>query len=246
MKILIADDERTIRNGLAGLIRRWFPAWEVVGLAENGKQALRMAVQEKPQIVLADINMPEMNGLVMIEKIRSILPETQVIILSGYDQFSYAQQGIRLGVLDYLLKPVDRDELFMVLRDAAERAAQSRADLEETEKEAMSMAEQAKQILEASFTDSEVNLNGVAERLHVSPSSLTRNMQKELGLSFGEMVTGLRIEKACYLLAHTNQKMYEVAENCGYGSQHYFSRVFRKQRGVSPQEYRKGKREKSD
>ena len=50
MKILIADDERTIRNGLAGLIQRWFPAWEVVGLAENGKQALRMAVQEKPQI----------------------------------------------------------------------------------------------------------------------------------------------------------------------------------------------------
>lgn len=244
MKILIADDERTIRNGLAGLIRRWFPAWEVVGLAENGKQALRMAVQEKPQILLADINMPEMNGLVMIEKIRSILPETQVIILSGYDQFSYAQQGIRLGVLDYLLKPVDRDELFMVLRDAAERAARNRADLDETEKEAMSMAEQAKRILEASFTDSEVNLNGVAERLHVSPSSLTRNMQKELGLSFGEMVTGLRIEKACYLLAHTNQKMYEVAENCGYGSQHYFSRVFRKQRGVSPQEYRKGKREK--
>ena len=82
-----------------------------------------------------------------------------MIILSGYDQFSYAQQGIRLGVLDYLLKPVDRDELFMVLRDAAERAAQSCVDLEEeTEKEAMSMAEQAKRILEASFTDSEVNL----------------------------------------------------------------------------------------
>ena len=244
MKILIADDERTIRNGLAGLIKKWFPTWELVGLAENGKQALRMAVQEKPNILLADINMPEMNGLVMIEKIRSILPETQVIILSGYDQFAYAQQGIRLGVLDYLLKPVDREELFMVLRDAAERAAQTLGEPEQMEKEAISVAEQAKRILEASFTDPEINLNGVAERLHVSPSSLTRNMQKELGLSFGELVTGLRIEKACYLLAHSNQKMYEVAENCGYGSQHYFSRVFRKQRGLSPQEYRKSKREK--
>lgn len=241
MKILIADDERTIRNGLAGLIRKWFPAWEIVGLAENGKQAIRMAVQEKPQIILADINMPEMNGLVMIEKIRSVLPETQVIILSGYDQFSYAQQGIRMGVLDYLLKPVDREELFMALRDAAESAVQTLVDSDQRENEMKSVAQQAKQIAEASFADPELNLNGVAERLHVSPSSLTRNMQKELGMSFGETVTGLRIEKACYLLAHTNQKMYEIAENCGYGSQHYFSRVFRKQRGVSPQEYRKNK-----
>lgn len=244
MKILIADDERTIRNGLAGLINKWFPTWELVGLAENGKQALRMAVQEKPNILLADINMPEMNGLVMIEKIRSILPETQVIILSGYDQFAYAQQGIRLGVLDFLLKPVDREELFLVLQDASERAARTLGEPEQMEKGAVSVAEQAKRILEASFTDPEINLNGVAERLHVSPSSLTRNMQKELGLSFGELVTGLRIEKACSLLIHGNQKMYEVAENCGYGSQHYFSRVFRKQRGLSPQEYRKSKRKK--
>lgn len=243
MKILIADDERTIRNGLAGLIRKWFPSWEIVGLAENGKQALRIAVQEKPEIVLADINMPEMNGLVMIEKICSVLPATQVVILSGYDQFAYAQRGIRLGVLDYLLKPVDREQLFMVLRDAGERIAKNSIVSGEPEESSLSLAQQARMLLEGTFTDPEVSLNGVADRLHVSPSTLTRNMQKELGLSFGEYITALRIEKACYLLAHTNQKMYEVAENCGYGSQHYFSRVFRKQRGISPQEYRKSKQE---
>jgi two-component system response regulator YesN len=244
MKILIADDERTIRNGLAGLIRNWFPSWEIVGLAENGKQALRIATQEKPQIVLVDINMPEMNGLEMIEKLRSIMPRTQVVILSGYDQFSYAQQGIRLGVLDYLLKPVDREQLFMVLREAGERVAKETVERVEEMADELSLARQARVLLEGRFTDPETTLNGIAGALHVSASSLTRSMQKEFGMSFGEYITALRIEKACCLLSNTEQKMYEIAENCGYGSQHYFSRVFRKQRGETPQTYRKTNRKK--
>lgn len=244
MKILIADDESTIRNGLAGLIGKWFPNWEIVGLAENGKQALRIANQEKPQIALVDINMPEMNGLEMIENLRSILPNTLVVILSGYDQFDYAQQGIRLGVLDYLLKPVDREELFMVLRDAGERVAKSTIEGVEEIAADLSLAQQARTLLEGSFTDSETTLNEIAASLHVSASSLTRSMQKELGMSFGEYITSLRIEKACFLLRNTEQKMYEVAENCGYGSQHYFSRVFRKQRGETPQTYRKSNKKK--
>ncbi len=244
MKILIADDERTIRNGLAGLIRNWFPSWEIAGLAENGKQALRIATQEKPQIALVDINMPEMNGLEMIEKLRSILPNTLVVILSGYDQFAYAQQGIRLGILDYLLKPVDREQLFMVLREAEERVAKQSVERIEELADELSLAQQARVLLEASFTDPETSLNQVAACLHMSASSLTRSMQKELGMSFGEYLTALRIEKASCLLANTEQKMYEIAENCGYGSQHYFSRVFRKQRGETPQTYRKTKRGK--
>lgn len=244
MKILIADDERTIRNGLAGLIRNWFPDWEIVGLAENGKQALRIATQEKPQIALVDINMPEMNGLEMIEKLRSILPNTLVVILSGYDQFTYAQQGIRLGIMDYLLKPVDREQLFMVLREAGERAAKQTVERVEEGADDLSPAQQARALLEGSFTDAETSLNQVAACLHMSASSLTRSMQKEFGMSFGEYLTALRIEKACYFLANTEQKMYEIAENCGYGSQHYFSRVFRKQRGQTPQAYRKSNRGK--
>ena len=244
MKILIADDESTIRNGLAGLIGKWFPNWEIVGLAENGKQRVGVSSQEKPQIALVDINMPEMNGLEMIENLRSILPNTLVVILSGYDQFDYAQQGIRLGVLDYLLKPVDREELFMVLRDAGERVAKNTIEGVEEIADDLSLAQQARVLLEGSFTDAETTLNGIAASLHVSASSLTRSMQKEFGMSFGEYITSLRIEKACLLLMSTEQKMYEVAENCGYGSQHYFSRVFRKQRGETPQAYRKSNKKK--
>jgi AraC-like DNA-binding protein len=200
--------------------------------------------QEKPQIALVDINMPEMNGLEMIENLRSILPNTLVVILSGYDQFDYAQQGIRLGVLDYLLKPVDREELFMVLRDAGERVAKNTIEGVEKIADDLSLAQQARVLLEGSFTDAETTLNGIAASLHVSASSLTRSMQKEFGMSFGEYITSLRIEKACLLLMSTEQKMYEVAENCGYGSQHYFSRVFRKQRGETPQAYRKSNKKK--
>ncbi|MFD0673264.1 response regulator [Cohnella sp. GCM10027633] len=113
-QVLIVDDEPIARESLRYLID-----WEDYGFAikagaEDGEQALAMLREGFYSLVLTDIRMPKMNGLELIEKMREF-SDAEVIILSGYDDFEYARQGIKLGVKDYLLKPVDEDDLVAVL-----------------------------------------------------------------------------------------------------------------------------------
>ena len=110
-RILIADDEESIREGVADLIRRRCPRWEVVTPARDGREALELAKQLLPDAILTDISMPHLNGLNFLESLQDVLPEVKVLVLSGYDQFEYAVQALRLGVTDYLLKPLDTDKL---------------------------------------------------------------------------------------------------------------------------------------
>lgn len=125
-RLLIADDEESIREGIAGYLGSHCPRWQVVGLARDGQEALRMATDLLPDAVLTDITMPHMNGLEFLESLSDILPEAKLLVLSGYDQFEYAVQAMRLGVSDYLLKPLDTAKLLAVLdRFAVELDAQS-------------------------------------------------------------------------------------------------------------------------
>lgn len=104
-KALIADDEEIIRSGLSRLLAR-DPDFEVAALAEDGEQALELAAERLPDLLLVDINMPFLNGLEFIERLEGVLRGAVIIVITGYDDFSYAQQALRLGVFDYLLKPV--------------------------------------------------------------------------------------------------------------------------------------------
>lgn len=112
LKVLIADDEVTIRNGLKKMIQSYKLDLEVVGEAADGELALDFAKKYKPDLLLADINMPFLNGLDFLEKVRDILPDSLTIIISGYDEFEYARRALKLGVFDYLLKPINRQKLF--------------------------------------------------------------------------------------------------------------------------------------
>ena len=119
-RILIADDEESIREGVAALIRRSCPRWEVTTLARDGREALELSKQLLPDAVLTDISMPHMNGLDFLENLMGVLPEVKVLVLSGYDQFEYAVQALRLGVSDYLLKPLEPEKLLEDLDQIAD------------------------------------------------------------------------------------------------------------------------------
>lgn len=119
-QILIADDEPNIREGLKQFITGNCPQWQVVGAARDGREAVEMAEQFLPDCIMTDITMPHMNGLEFLEKVREELPDTRLLILSGYDDFEYAVQGMRLGVSDYLLKPLDTDLLVKRLDEFAQ------------------------------------------------------------------------------------------------------------------------------
>jgi len=110
-KLLIVDDDEYIRNGLKHLIDWENLGIEIVGEAEGGNRAYEMFLSKAPQLVLTDIRMPDGDGLELMEKIRAKNWNTHLIVLSGYDDFSYVRQAMKYQVEDYLLKPVDPGEL---------------------------------------------------------------------------------------------------------------------------------------
>lgn len=132
-KVLIADDESIFREAMKCSF-----SWNeydcfVCGEAQNGEDALEQIGRLCPDIILVDINMPFINGLLFIEKAREIMPDLIFVIISGYSEFNYAKEAIRLGVTAYLLKPIDENELAAVLKQAVkllEERSQDRAEKE--------------------------------------------------------------------------------------------------------------------
>ncbi|MFK7697297.1 response regulator [Paenibacillus sp. HJGM_3] len=110
-KALIVDDEPQIRKGLRTIISWEQYGFTVVGEASDGMDALQAAREQQPDLVITDVRMPRMDGMELSRELRSVRPDTQVLVLSGYNEFAYAKEALRHGVADYLLKPVDPAEL---------------------------------------------------------------------------------------------------------------------------------------
>ncbi len=126
-KVLIADDEPKIRRGLRTTIERIRPDMKVVAEAEDGEVALALVQKETPDILMIDVRMPFVNGLELIEKINGMLSDCIIIVVSGHDEFEYAQRALQLKVFEYVLKPVPQDVLAGVLARAEEALSASRS-----------------------------------------------------------------------------------------------------------------------
>jgi two-component system, response regulator YesN len=396
-KVLIADDEPKIRRGLKNAINWPELDMELVGEAEDGEMALEIAQNMQPDILLVDICMPFLNGLQFIEKLKYVLNDCIVIVVTGHDEFAYAQQAIKLQVFDYLLKPVGREQLYMALRKAQQKLVDSCVQdrymswaSRETKKNlpflretfckewmsgrltASDIAEQltfldvalppvsgiiimkatgrctqgqlfkewdrklllaamqniadenlqewsphilfcddednlvaitaitnqlewhnlgdrlqqvlerqlnqvvvichrpiadlmtcvptayhelimevkrkisytpavflCQKYIETNFYKEELSLKELAEAIRISPTYLSRLLKQEIGLSFIDYLTHVRVQKAIQLMSDSAVKLYEVAERVGYSNQYYFSTAFKKVVGLSPAEYRK-------
>lgn len=113
--MMIVDDEAIFRRGLRAMIAASDKEWDIVADARDGYEALELLEQHRPDVVLTDIRMPRMDGLQLQRIARERFPELQVVVISGYEDFTYAQQSMRSGARDYLMKPVEREELLRVL-----------------------------------------------------------------------------------------------------------------------------------
>lgn len=116
MRILIAEDEQRTRQGLVRVLQSLRDEYEIVAQASNGKAALEMILEQKPDVVFIDIKMPFMDGLSVIEAARAQGIKAEFVIVSAYADFDFAKQSISLGVIEYLLKPLTRDEAEAVLK----------------------------------------------------------------------------------------------------------------------------------
>ena len=125
-KVLIADDEPKIRRGIRSVLERLDSEIEVVAEAGDGEAALALAEETIPDILFIDIRMPFLNGLELIEKLSGLLHDWIIIIVSGHDEFEYARKVVSLKVFEYLLKPVQEDEIKRTLEHAKNELVQQR------------------------------------------------------------------------------------------------------------------------
>lgn len=238
IKLLIADDEESIRNGIRNYVRLHTDRIEQIYLAQNGQQALDAIIQYQPQIMLLDIQMPVMNGIeVMKEAAKAgILPRT--IILSGYDDFKYAQQAIRYGVEEYVLKPCRSTEVMRLLNKIIDEicGGESREKMPEISSNAI--VNQAVEYMHEHYNE-ELTLVDVAEKVGISSGYLSTLFTQNLGSGFIDTLNGIRVERACVYLQQNQMKTYEVAFKVGFRDEKYFSRIFKKVTGVTPSEYKK-------
>ena len=119
MKIIIVEDEKSIRNGLVKMLPKLDPEYEVVGSAKDGSEGYQRILAEQPDLVIMDIEMPEMDGLSMLEKLRKEGFTGKAVVLTAYSDFSYAKRAIELGIENYLLKPIKLEELKKTLGTAS-------------------------------------------------------------------------------------------------------------------------------
>ena len=130
IKVFLVEDEVVIRNGIKNSIEWEKEGYEFVGEASDGELAYPMILEKKPDILITDIKMPFMDGLELSRLVKEALPDIQILILSGYDEFEYAKEAIRLKVAEYLLKPVSSVKLLEVLRDVSDSIYQEREEKE--------------------------------------------------------------------------------------------------------------------
>ena len=414
--VMLVDDEEEVRVAIEKKINWEELGFKVVASAENGSDALEKALDCQPDVVMTDINMPFMNGLEFSKQLKAELPATKVVIFSGYDEFDYAKEAIELSAEEYILKPIDADELHQVFarikvrlddefdkrrnfqilekyyqesfplfreqfiiglieghieserlkeisaeygegirgnfyavgiiklsfdesqlnadskrllsvslnqlakerlstkknyhclnylgdvivlgcfedkeeynefeleldqicklskklldiktiagigaqvpvleeisesyktaKDAStycslyfENQAVSIKDLE-AKANANNLVEKAKDYISEHYKDSQLSVDRLCNVLNVSPNYFSTLFKKNTGLSFVNYLTNIRMEKAVWLLEHTDEKAYMIAGMIGYDEPNYFSYVFKKAYGISPSKYRQKK-----
>ena len=393
-KVLVADDEYIIRRGIISFLRQ-YSDFELAAEAEDGEMALELAKDISPDVYFVDINMPFLNGLQFIKSLREINSRAVVVIITGYDRFEYAREALKLGVFEYLLKPLmegpfdemiqrvrerlkreesedkyldwaksmlaqnrtylasnfwqraleghytkeeirersqylnlllpepftvtvvsleyqkmedvkstwNEDLLFFVAEnianemfhglenpnscqdrhgnlvvisktvapEAAEEQTEAYCNMLESHLPVRSMVMQGngddygtlaetyetavsrlkeletgssvikdvKLYIEDNYSREDFSFQDAAGHVNLSIPHLSRMFRREMGVTFIDYLTSVRIRKAIELLHSGELKIYEIAGLSGYANQHYFSNVFKKNLGVSPAEYRR-------
>lgn len=251
-KVAIIDDEPLIVEGLSKTIE--WEKWDcqVTGFAYNGKEGMELIRRERPDIIISDINMPEMDGLKMIAGLKSEFPNMQLIILTGYREFEYARQAIELGVSRFLLKPSKMNELYEAIEAVTTRlkqldtatgvqktASDEERDTEELyDNEANSfIVKNALEYIRENYRE-KLRLSDVADQVYVSQWHLSKLLNKHTGKNFSEILNGARMDKSKELLKDPSLRICDVAEMVGFQDLAHFSRVFKKMEGMSANEYR--------
>lgn len=238
LKLLIADDEDTIRKGVAKYIQLHTDRFHKIYEAENGQEAIEIILKYQPEVLLLDVQMPLKNGLDVMEAAERAGLKPLTVILSGYDEFDYARQALRYGAKEYLLKPVRAADILSCLNRLADEYYEPEHSPEIPEEQTNRFVRDAQEYIAEHYAEN-LSLSELAEKAGISSGYLSTMFTQNLHMGFVDYLNQVRIERACTYLEQGYLKTYEIAYKVGFRDEKYFSRVFKKVKGVSPKEYKK-------
>lgn len=248
LTLIIVEDEYVIREGLRKTIDWSKYDCQLIDVAKNGEEGLNSIIEKQPNLVIADIMMPKLNGLEMIEKAKAVC-DFDVIFLTSYSEFEYARKAIDLECIQYLLKPLDETQL----KETIQKIKNKKNPSDEVDIIKNHFSAQINKI-NTHFSDyylikliniikkeynKKLTLSDMAKRLNISNSYLSRKLNEELNVSFSELINLYRIDKAIDLLSLKEHRIFEIAEFVGFSEYKYFCSVFKKYTNMTPTEYKR-------
>ena len=242
-KVIVADDEKLIAKNIARHIEESSDAFRVIARAGSGTEALEQTRELLPDVVFSDIKMPEMDGIELITRLGKEHPSVLCVIVSGYSDFSYMKGAIQNHAVDYLLKPVNPEELHRLLqRLETTLLAREQQMVSRRVSDAAALAESVRIYLQENY-DKTVDFSALADSLAVSAPYLSKVFHEQAGTSPSKYLTDIRMREARKLLMDTGLTVQEIAARVGYPDPFHFSRSFKKTVGVSPAQFREERKE---
>lgn len=246
--LVIIDDEEYVTVSLPKYISAQHTQFQVAATFTSAGEALTYLHAHGADVVITDIRMPHMDGLEMLAELREFLPDADVLILSGYSEFEYARKACTFGVRNYLLKPIDFQELSKELDSIAalrsksapppvkEQSAPAPRVVSNIGVEDDSVIQYAKNYIRSHYADN-ISRDTVAKVVFLDGAYFSRLFKQKTGQSYIDFLTEVRMEKAKELLA-THSSISEISEAVGYFHRNQFITNFRKFTGYTPNEYR--------
>jgi two-component system response regulator YesN len=237
MKVLLVDDERHVQEAIHILLD--WPKYGVseVLYADNGKEALDILMHDNITIMFCDMRMPVMDGVQLLEEVRKRNMSVRVIAVSGYDDFQYTRATLLANGVDYVLKPFTRKSLEEAIELALAKHEQYSLPEPEIEDNAANPKVIHRYLMEN--YNRNITLTDIAEHFHMSCQHLSRIYKGAFGTTIISALTQMRMDMAKRLLKTTDTPVSGIAQKLGYEDENYFSKVFKKQEGFAPKQYRK-------
>lgn len=230
IKVLIADDEAIIRRTIRR-IGNWEEYQMEVTEAQNGLEAVSRMMSDKPDILLLDMKMPGRSGAEILQLIAEERMDIMVVVISGYDDFQYARTALKYGAADYILKPIDRNELNQTLLKLSQVLRKNQAAVGMVLPKP-DVINEIRERIDKHYA-AEISVTSLASEYYFNRDVLSRTFKKRYGIGVTGYINQVRLEQAkAYLLSGYNST--QTAALVGYHDVNYFSRVFKKHYGISP------------
>ncbi|MBE1554663.1 response regulator transcription factor [Sporosarcina limicola] len=248
-KLLLVDDEPIIIKGIRSFVD--FDALSISDVfeASNGEMALEIFKTHLPDLILADINMPKMNGLDFSISAKTIKPDVKIALITGYDYFDYALTALKQGIDDYVLKPVSRTDIQETLKKLIEKIEtnQSNAEVSRLVQQIISTSSTPEDAgykakiqneIDSNLSNVEFSLTYLAKQMALSTSYLSTLFKTLYGTTFQDYMLNTRLDRAKILLLSTEMKIYEIAAAVGFDDPNYFSATFKRKFNFSPNQFK--------